>query len=177
MTPGLISNIRQNGYVVRDVDEAIAYWAGTCSVRPFHVLRRFVPQPMNLRGQPVQVELSIAVACVDGFQIELIQQHNDAPSLYREHLQRAGPGLHHVGSLTEDYEGTLARFQAAGHAPVQTGLAFGCARYAYFDLGAEPGAAIEIIELCGALAQFFQRVETACRNATADTPDVVELSR
>ncbi len=170
MTMGLIPNIRQNGYVVRDIDEAMDFWARAYGVRPFRVLRRIRPQQMVYRGQEVQPELSIALAYAGDFQIELIEQHDDVPSLYRDFIARAGCGLQHVGALTERYDDELARLRSASGEPVQTGVTLGGARYAYFDRGGGPGTCFELIELSPVLAGFFASIATACRNAGPGTP-------
>ena len=81
--------IRQNGYVVRDIDAALAHWTGTLGVGPFFYFERVPIADFRYRGEPSPVEVSIALANSGALQIELIQQRNDAPSMYRDFL-RAG---------------------------------------------------------------------------------------
>jgi Glyoxalase/Bleomycin resistance protein/Dioxygenase superfamily len=57
-------------------------------------------------GEPYPIELS-------DLQIELIQQRNDVPSMYRDHLAAHGECLHHVSSWTTNYESDLEKIIAA----------------------------------------------------------------
>ena len=49
------------------------------------------------KGQPSPVDISLALANSGTLQIELIQQRNDAPSLYLDFLQAGHEGLQHLG--------------------------------------------------------------------------------
>ena len=59
------------------------------------------------RGEPCEVTLSLALANSGEMQIELIQQHDDTPSIYTEFLSSNGPGYHQLAYWTEDFDDTM----------------------------------------------------------------------
>ena len=64
-------------------------------------LDRVPIEDFRYRGEPSPLEVSIALANSGALQIELIQQRNDAPSMYRDFLSRESRGgLHHVAYWT-----------------------------------------------------------------------------
>jgi hypothetical protein len=78
--------VRQNGYVVRDIHAAMKHWIEVMGVGPWYYMDRVKTDWFRHRGENSAVEMSIALANSGDLQIELIQQRNDAPSLYREFL-------------------------------------------------------------------------------------------
>ena len=73
--------VRQNGYVVRDIQAAMKHWIEVMGVGPWYYMDRVKTDWFRHRGQDSRVEMSIALANSGDLQIELIQQRNDAPSL------------------------------------------------------------------------------------------------
>lgn len=157
MLPG---NIRQIGYVVPDLDAALADWV-RLGVGPWFVIRG-LPQRVTYRGAPCAVTLSLALANSGDLQIELITQHDDTPSVFTEFLAARGPagGFHQLAYWTEDFDATMAGIEQAGWPVVWSGGEDGGVRFAY----AEPptGAAIvEIMELTEASAGMATFVQQA----------------
>src|ERR1044072_9189429 len=76
--------VRQNGYVVRDIHAAMKHWIEVMGVGPWYYMDRVKTDWFRHRGKDSAVEMSIALANSGDLQIELIQQRNDAPSLYRD---------------------------------------------------------------------------------------------
>ena len=83
---GLPGPIMQNGFVVRDLEAAVHFWAETFGVGPFFAMRHIPFATCVYRGEPTDADLSVAIAYSGEHQIELVQQHNDAPSIYSEWL-------------------------------------------------------------------------------------------
>ncbi|WP_067650340.1 VOC family protein [Nocardia harenae] len=126
--------IRQIGYVVADIDERMRSWV-ELGVGPWFVLRG-VEQRGVYRGAPCAVTLSIAFAQSGELQVELIQQENDAPSIYAGHT-----GFHQLAWWAEDYE---AAVRAAGRPVLWSGDAG--TRYAFFDGAGGPAPYLELSE-------------------------------
>jgi hypothetical protein len=74
--------IRQIGYVVTDLDKALAGWV-ELGVGPWFVMRG-LPQHVTYRGEPCEITLSLALANSGDMQFEVIQQQDDTP----QHLHR-----------------------------------------------------------------------------------------
>lgn len=142
---------RQNGYVVRDIERAMQFWSETLGVGPFYVLRNIEFRNFHYRGQPSRPPvITVAFANSGDLQIELIQQHNDAPSAYREFLSAGREGMQHISSWFSDH-GEYDRARAAlldrGLSIVHESLGGeGSGRFAYFETGVPEGHLIEVSE-------------------------------
>jgi hypothetical protein len=123
----LPNTIRQVGYVVGDLDRTIA---GFCAqgIGPWFVLHDVEQDDSTYRGEPSAPVLDIAFSSSGSVQLEVIQQRNDAPSMYRDFLATGASGLHHVAWWTEDLDAVTAEVAAKGWPALQAG-----GRYTYFD--------------------------------------------
>lgn len=117
--------IGQIGYVVNNLDEATAKWTDTIGVGPWTTFRSAPIEGLTYRGEPTDAEVSIALAYFGDMQIELIQQHNDAPSLYRDVLDTYGEGVQHICCYPTDYDAALDAAVDAGMTPAQSGSIWG----------------------------------------------------
>ncbi|MGH8460998.1 MAG: VOC family protein [Stenotrophobium sp.] len=152
-----LGHIRQLGYIVEDVDGAVAAWSTRLKVGPWLIIRN-VPLQAVYRGLSSVPVIDCAFAYRGEMQIELIQQKNDAASPYRAFIEQGRYGLHHTAFLSEQIADDVKRLQ-------QAGLTLACdinmptgGRYVYFD-AAVPGEQtyIELLELTPALKQMFEQ--------------------
>ena len=97
----------QNGYVVRDIRAAMDHWVNVMGVGPWYYIDRVKTDYFRHRGQDSGMEMSVALANSGDLQIELIQQRNDAPSMYKEFLNSGREGLQHMSYWTRDYQAPL----------------------------------------------------------------------
>ena len=133
--------VGQIGYVVRDVDAATKQWTDSIGVGPWHI---FDPAPFDVlryEGEPTDAEVTIALGFMGEVQIELIQQNNDAPSMYREVLDTYGEGVQHICFYPDDYDAAIEAGLAAGMTMAQDGRIWGI-DFAY--LRGEGGRVIEL---------------------------------
>lgn len=76
----VFGEIRQLAFVVRDIDEAMKYWAQVLGVGPFFIKRKIEFSNYIYRGKPsISPQISIALANSGYVQIELIEQHDSTP--------------------------------------------------------------------------------------------------
>ena len=78
--------IRQNGYVVRDIEAALKHWTTVLGVGPFFYVERARIADLQYKGKPSAAEVHVALANSGNLQIELLQPCNDAPSMWRDFL-------------------------------------------------------------------------------------------
>ncbi len=129
--------VRQIGYVVTHLDQAIECWV-ELGVGPWYVLRD-VPQNARYRGEPCEVTMILALANTGDLQVELIHQDDDTPSIYTEFLAANRPGFHQLAWWTEDFEATMQDVEAAGWQVVWSGGEDSSVRFAYLNRrGARP---------------------------------------
>lgn len=86
----------------------------------------------NYLGEPSEVEIGIAMAFTGSIQIELIQQHNEAPSMYRDFMIDRGEGIQHLCFYPEDYDSALASLTGNGMRVGQDGAIRGM-RFSYLE--------------------------------------------
>ena len=154
--------IRQNGYVVRDIRAAMDHWVNVMGVGPWFYFERVKIDYFRHRGAPSNLEMSIALANSGDLQIELIQQRNDAPSMYREFLGSGREGLQHVAYWTKDYQAVYDHALSLGYKVGHEGQIGGeQGRFAYFDTESHPGTVIELSDISGPKGFFFEGVRHA----------------
>lgn len=158
----LFGPIRQNGYVVRDVRAAMDHWIQVAGVGPWFYFDRVKIDWFRHRGKESEIELSIALANSGDLQIELIQQRNHAPSMYREFLDAGHEGLQHVAYWTNEYPELLDRARSLGYRIGHEGQIGGDrGRFVYLDTQQHPGTVIELSDVSGPKGVFFEHVRQA----------------
>ncbi len=160
MPPVLPGPIRKNAYIVTDLDAAIEPWL-SIGVGPWFVMRSLEQSGSEYRGRPTAPVVSIAFANSGELQIELIQQHDDSPSIFREFLGGGGTGFHHVAFWCDDFDAAMAAGGGAGWEVAHRGNAGGVARFAYFDAGGFSSTVIEVMELNDATRWMTAKVRDA----------------
>jgi hypothetical protein len=163
--------IRQNGYVVRDIEKALHHWTTVLGVGPFFYFERAPITEFSYRGVTSPLEVSIALGNSGDLQIELIQQRNDAPSMYHDFLAAGREGLQHVAYWTNEFEADLARCLDAGFVVGQAGVAGGAnGRFVYFDTEAHPGTVVELSDSSGAKGMFFKHIAEVAKTWDGTDP-------
>ena len=155
--------VLQLAYVVNDVHEAAARWTKTFGVGPFFVLER--PEVANpvYRGAPGEVAFSAALAQAGDVHIELIEQHCDSPSCYRDLIPKGQEGFHHVAVIVEDYEKEVARYEGLG-CPVASSGEFGPLKFCYVDTSPVMNCMVEVLEDLPFIHNYFARIREAAED-------------
>lgn len=155
-------NVCQNGYVVRDIEAALKHWTEVLGIGPFYYIDRVQCDWFTYKGEPSPVEMSIALGNTGDLQIELIQQRNDAPSMYMDFLNAGREGLQHMSYWTRDYQADYDRAIAAGFKVGHEGQIGGPqGRFVYFDTETHPGTVIEMSDISGSKGEFFEHIRKA----------------
>src|SRR5262249_47154302 len=151
--------IRQIGYVVTDLDEALASWV-ELGVGPWLVIRGLHMQA-NYRGEPCETTISMALSNSGELQVELICQHDDTPSIFTEFLTASGPGYHQLAYWAEDFESAMEAVKQAGWPVVWSGGENFGVRFAYVEPPHSPATVVEISELTEAQAAAAKFIRDA----------------
>ncbi len=161
--------IRQNGYVVPNIEAAIQHWADKLAIGPWYYVPSVRPKDFLYKGKPSNPEIAIAMAFSGTLQIELIQPLDDAASAYRDFLQTGQQGLQHVSSWPDDYDAILNRFIQEGGQVVQSGR-IGGTRFAYLGGEGHPGTIFEIADLDDRSKALFESIRQAAETWDGSNP-------
>lgn len=153
----------QVAFIVDDVEAAARRWVKTTGIGPFMVVPHIVLEEYSWRGEKRSgLDFSVALAQSGGMQIELIQQHCDSPSAYRDTIARGAQGFHHLAIYCEDYDAAYDHYRRQGFATAVDGV-FGPLRFSYVDTTAAIGCMVELVEQHESQSDFFRRVAEAAQ--------------
>jgi len=159
--------IFQMSWVVRDLEEAALRWHRATGVGPFLINRHLtIDQPLH-RGKPNPIDFSIAIAQAGPLQIELVEQHDDRPSCYRDTVPAGQEAMHHVAIMSADYDAALQHYLDRGFEVASSGF-FGEVQFCYVDCTAELGHMVEIVADCAPIRAFFDMVRQAAEEWDGD---------
>ena len=120
----IFGEIRQMAWVVPQgtFQTHIDHWVNSLGVGPWIIVER--PPVINVmhRGKPSELNFSFAIAHMGTIQVEIIEQHDDAPTTYSEFITATNGkgGLHHIAFTLAnlgDLLGTYSRLKAKGIEP------------------------------------------------------------
>lgn len=153
--------IRQNGYVVRDIQAALKHWIEVIGVGPWFINERFPFIGFEYKGQPSDPHCTLAFANSGSLQLELIQQRNDAPSMFKDFIDAGNEGLQHVAYWPEDLDALVDPMLKQGYSIGQTAQVGEMGRFVYLETEAHPGTVIEISHLTPRRKAVFDKVREA----------------
>jgi hypothetical protein len=162
--------IRQLGYVVDDIEAAMAHWHEIMGVGPWFYNPRVPIEDYVYDGKSYEVHNSVALANSGFIQVELIQTRNDAPSMYRDFMQAGHRGLQHVAYWTQDFDSDLARMEAEGFRQKMGGKVGANGRFVYFAEEGHPGTVIELSEVLGPKGRMFDMIRDASEGWDGSDP-------
>lgn len=128
------SEISQIAFVVRDIDDGMERFDAMLGVDQWDVYR-FEPPALTdqtYRGDPADYSMIFALTDVGGTMLELIEPM-EPPTIYHDHLDEHGEGLHHIACFAyDDPEAVIEEYREAGVPVLQSGV-FHEVPYWYFD--------------------------------------------
>jgi hypothetical protein len=142
-----VGAIVQFAYVVEDIDQTMTDFVDQLGVGPWHLRARFQPPEGRYRGNPTSPTFSLARAFSGHAMIELIEQHDDSPSVYHESDGPRGYGFHHWAILTKSFDEDIEHYRALGYEEAFSDRLPSGSRVVYVDStqGLLPGM-IELVE-------------------------------
>lgn len=143
-------------WVVRDMAAAQRQFSDQYGVAKWYTIPdvHFGPELCELRGAPADYTITVGLGYAGGQQLELIEPRGGV-SLYSEHLDRVGPGLHHAAWVPEDFDGALEQARAAGIEVLARGKFDGVGmEFAYLD-GGPIGSCFELMRLSADMQAMF----------------------
>ena len=154
----------QAAYFVADAEAAARRWAREFAAGPFFLLEHIELENVVHRGRPSALDHTAAFGQLGDIMIELVQQHGEHPSVFRDMYAAGEYGLHHMAYFAGDFDAELARLRGLGYATAMTASTALGPRFAFADAAAELGHMLEIYEDGPGMRGFYAMVEEATRD-------------
>jgi hypothetical protein len=153
--------IIQNAYYVSDLDVAITRFHKLWGLGPFFIRRHIALENVTYRGAPSELDISAAYTQSGDIMIELVTQHNDAPSIFRDRFAAYESGFHHVALDFGDHDTRVAEFNNNGYESVTSFKTSEGRGATYLDTSELLGHATEIYIVNDSLKQLYAEVRLA----------------
>jgi hypothetical protein len=95
--------IFQQAYLVNDLEKACEQWSRLFHAGPFVIAPHHRTESFVYRGTNQEADVSYAFGYLGEMMIQLIEQHDETPSIYREMYGSGHEGFHHIGVLVSDF--------------------------------------------------------------------------
>jgi hypothetical protein len=164
--------VMQLAFVPKDVGSALRFWTQTMGVGPFFKFQHVAYEHFGYDGQKRDVDFSVLTSYWGELQIELIEQHNTAPSTYTKFLAAGHDGLHHVCIAVDSLDAVRAHAARAG-AMIAQDMRMGGLETIYVDGEGGPAPYIEFAQIPPHFAGLFDMMRGAARDW--DGTDLVRM--
>lgn len=145
----------QLAFIVQDIHAAMSNFTKQVNAGPWFLMERIQIKDVQYRGRTTQINASLAYANSGHLQIEVIQQHDDAESLFTEVIAARGYGLHHQGIAVRDFDAEFRKFERMGHEVVAYAENDIPARAVFLDPKGKFPSMIEVMETNGTVEAMF----------------------
>ena len=153
------NSIIQIAYTVADIQEGMRRYTDLLHIGPWFLVGPFVPPEGVYRGAITRMKVSLALAFAGQLMVELIEQHDEEPSVFRETLKARGAhGFHHWAIGARDFEKTVAQYRSRGYQEAFSDRAPMGFRVVYFDTSHDLPGMLEIIEMNADAEEGFHKM-------------------
>ena len=112
-----LGTLIQLSYVVRDAEAAMRELIEVFRIGPFLCVDDIAMIGAEHRGVKLDTHLKVAFSYMGTAQIEVIQQLDEQPTVYREFTSSGRSGLHHLAFWPENFDLAFRRLMASGYRP------------------------------------------------------------
>lgn len=139
--------ITQIGILTSDIQASKKAWESFLGLgeQPVTESEDYSKTQAVYRGAPLSGRIYQVCFSFENLELELIQPIGDAPSYWKECLEKNGPGVHHISFAVKNMEKCVQDCSTAGFQPVQFGN-FPGGSYAYLDATDTLNVVLELLE-------------------------------
>ena len=141
--------------------------AQAMGIGPWFLLQRFTPAEALYRDRPTALVISVAFSYSGETMLELIQQHDNSASVFRDVVDKRGYGLHHLGMGAAEYDTALQSHRANGWVPAFSARTTG--RLVMLEHDDFPYL-LELLEMDPKRAALFASIRTAAHGWNGAEP-------
>ncbi len=138
----------QVGFVVHDIEAMAKKYSEAFGLPKPEIIQLpgYDKAKTTLNGKPSEATAKLAFFRTGQLVVELIEP-DDKPSVWREHLDKHGQGVHHIAFRIDDTKTSESALAEHGLKVEKQGLyADGSGMYSYLDSSAQLGVVIELLE-------------------------------
>jgi hypothetical protein len=156
----------QVAYVVNDPLVAAQRFADRMGAGPFFLSPHIAVSDARHRGHETTFDHTSAYGQWGPLMVELVHQHDDAPSAIRDVYAPGEEGLHHVAHFVPDLDAALdwARLDCGWPTAMTAVAGGGTLPFAFVDARRDLGHMIELYEPTPMLRSFYKSVADAARS-------------
>ena len=159
----------QIAYAVSDIFRGVDKWIKDFGAGPFFIAEHIPIKNVIYRGQPSELDITVAYGQWGEIMIELVQDNGEGPSIIRDLYPPQKSGLHHLAYFVNDMDLVSAKLVEEGYVLAMSGQA-GENRFQFFDAISEMGHFLEIYEPIESLKSLYERVRIASINWDGSDP-------
>ncbi len=153
--------IMQLSYCPADYEAALARWIAL-GAGPFFERPHVQLENVLYRGKASAIDFSIALGYFGAMQIEIVRQHNDAPSMFTDWRLAGREGVQHVCVLVDDVRPVRAHVAQMNGIIVQEAVLPNAAgAVIYVDFGTDVGTIVEYLQIGAAGRAGFAAMHAA----------------
>ena len=160
----------QAAYFVEDAAAAAAHFATNFGAGPFFLFEHIPLERVVYRGTPATLDHTSAYGQLGPIMVELVQQHGEYASVFRDLYPRGQTGLHHMAYFADDLAVELARLEAQGYPTAMTAETATGVRFAFADARKDLGHMLEIYQQDATLRGFYAMVRSAAEDWNGRDP-------
>ena len=163
-------SILELAFVVDNLEQAAIRWVDTARAGPFFLIEHLEIVNALYHNEPGNIDVSIALGFSGSLCVELIQQHDSAPSIFRDFTPQSDGGFHHWGITTREFDQDITRYEQSGYPLVFSGAVAVGGRFAFMDTSRQMHGMVELIELTPLVQDLFAGIEAGSKNWDGNEP-------
>ena len=138
--------------VVKDINQSVERYWQDFGIGPWRIVTYGSADctgEATYRGQPGQFRMRFALTDVGGLTLEMVQ-HLEGQTIYKDHLEKNGESVHHMGILVDDIARAQAEMEAMGYKAIMTARGWGKSHdgdFAYMGTEEGLGVVYELVKL------------------------------
>ena len=147
---GLLSNISQVAFVVKDLDASVERYSSLWGLGPWQVwtVDFGAMRGVTFRGEPANCSFRVAMTRFGPWELELVQPlEGDSP--HQEFLDNHGEGMHHMAVVVENFDAAHDELVKRGFRLALTGPIPGKDRdgqFAFFEPDSALATTLELLD-------------------------------
>ena len=145
-----LPRVGQIGIITHSIKRALPGMAEAFNMRTWYK-PRYAEKEFIIHGRQVDLDFNLVFAYSGGLQIELVEENTQQAAIYKDHLEKFGQGIHHLGFYIPDMDAKIeianrmgleilleSRFTTAGG---------GAVHFVYLDTREQCGIILELINI------------------------------